>query len=93
MEGTEIRNVYTLKELEAPSGYKKADSFTFTVLDTGEVQKIVMKDEPEEIPQHLPEEEIVKTGDDTKTAVYIAGIVISLCMVSAVFLKKGRKRK
>ena len=52
-----------------------------------------MKDEPEEIPQHLPEEEIVKTGDDTKTAVYIAGIVISLCMVSAVFLKKGRKRK
>ena len=93
VEGTEIRNVYTLKELEAPSGYKKADSFTFTVLDTGEVQKIVMKDEPEEIPQHLPEEEIVKTGDDTKTAVYIAGIVISLCMVSAVFLKKGRKRK
>ncbi|MDO4454768.1 MAG: SpaA isopeptide-forming pilin-related protein [Eubacteriales bacterium] len=93
VEGTEVRKVYTLKELEAPSGYEKADSFTFTVLDTGEVQRIVMKDEPEEVPQHLPEETIVKTGDETKTAIYIAGILTSLCMASAVFLKKGRKRK
>ena len=93
IEGMEIRNIYTLKELEAPSGYKKADSFTFTVLDTGEVQKIVMKDEPEEIPEDLPKETIVKTGDETNTVFYMTGMLISLCIISAIFLKKGKKGK
>ena len=93
IEGMEIRNVYTLKELEAPSGYKKADSFTFTVLDTGEVQRIVMKDEPEEIPEDLPKETVVKTGDETKTTLYMTGMLASLCIASFVFLKKGRKGK
>ena len=47
---------YTLTEITAPDGYDIAESIRFTVLPTGEVQTIVMKDArtPERTPQ--PEE-------------------------------------
>lgn len=47
---------YTLTEITAPDGYDIAESISFTVLPTGEVQTVVMKDArtPERTPQ--PEE-------------------------------------
>lgn len=36
---------YTLKEEQAPKGYVVAESVTFKVKDTGEIQKVQMKDE------------------------------------------------
>ena len=50
---------YTLTEITAPSGYKIAESIDFTVLPTGEVQTVVMKDAhedgPHDTPSHTPE--------------------------------------
>lgn len=41
---------YTLTEITAPNGYQLAESIVFTVLPTGELQTVVMKD------AHIPEE-------------------------------------
>lgn len=43
---------YTLTEITAPNGYQLAESIAFTVLPTGELQTVVVKDAriPEEIP-------------------------------------------
>lgn len=41
---------YTLTEITAPNGYQFAESIAFTVLPTGELQTVVMKD------AHIPEE-------------------------------------
>ena len=37
---------YTLTETTAPEGYETAESVAFTVKDTGEIQKVEMKDAP-----------------------------------------------
>jgi len=37
---------YTLTEITAPSGYATAETVTFTVADTGEIQMVEMKDAP-----------------------------------------------
>ena len=49
---------YTLREENAPDGYLVAEDVKFTVKDTGEIQKVVMKDEakPEETPTETPTE-------------------------------------
>ena len=39
-----VGETYTFKELEAPSGYKKASPVTLTVEDTGEWQSVQMTD-------------------------------------------------
>ena len=36
---------YTLREVTAPDGYLKAEDVKFTVKETGEIQKVVMKDD------------------------------------------------
>ena len=36
---------YTLREVTAPDGYLRAEDVKFTVKDTGEIQKVVMKDD------------------------------------------------
>ena len=46
---------YTLTEITAPNGYKVAESIDFTVLPTGEVQTVVMKDAREDIPTPTPD--------------------------------------
>lgn len=47
---------YTLTEITAPNGYQLAESIAFTVLPTGELQTVVMKDAriPEETPHPTP---------------------------------------
>lgn len=46
---------YTLTEITAPNGYQIAESITFTVLPTGELQTVVMKDA--RIPEETPHED------------------------------------
>ena len=46
---------YTLTEITAPSGYKIAESINFTVLPTGEIQTVVMKDAREDTPTPTPD--------------------------------------
>ena len=46
---------YTLKEITAPNGYKVAESIDFTVLPTGEMQTVVMKDAREDTPTPTPD--------------------------------------
>ena len=46
---------YTLTEITAPSGYKIAESIDFTVLPTGEIQTVVMKDAREDTPTPTPD--------------------------------------
>ena len=46
---------YTLTEITAPNGYKVADSIDFTVLPTGEMQTVVMKDAREDTPTPTPD--------------------------------------
>lgn len=46
---------YTQTEITAPNGYQIAESITFTVLPTGELQTVVMKDA--RIPEETPHED------------------------------------
>ena len=46
---------YTLTEITAPNGYQRAESIAFTVLPTGELQTVVMKDA--RIPEETPHED------------------------------------
>ena len=46
---------YTLTEITAPNGYQLAESIAFTVLPTGEIQTVVMKDA--RIPEETPHED------------------------------------
>ena len=52
---------YTLTEITAPDGYEIAEDISFTVLPTGEVQRVVMKDAP------IPEQPVQPTPPSTPT--------------------------
>ena len=52
---------YTLTEITAPDGYEIAEKISFTVLPTGEVQLVVMKDAP------IPEQPVQPTPPSTPT--------------------------
>ena len=60
---------YTLREETAPDGYLVAEDVKFTVKDTGEIQKVVMKDEakPTETPTEIPTETPSETSETTDT--------------------------
>jgi len=45
IKGLEVGKTYTLEEIIAPYGFAYADEIDFTILDTGEIQKVEMKDE------------------------------------------------
>lgn len=69
---------YILREETAPDGYLVAEDVKFTVKDTGEIQKVVMKDEakPEETPTETPTETPettptpeTKTTEETKKSI------------------------
>ncbi len=89
---------YTLREESAPDGYLVAEDVKFTVKDTGEIQKVVMKDEvkPEEtsIPE-TPSTQVTdtpKTGDDTHMLIWILLAIAGMAgSVSAVWIAKKRK--
>ena len=67
---------YILEETMAPYGYEKSEKVEFVIKDTGEIQKVIMYDQP--IIQ------AIKTGDSSKLNYFImlgalSGICIFLC--------------
>lgn len=80
---------YTLCEESAPNGYLKAENVKFSVKDTGEIQKVQMKDSPIKTPDNP---ETPRTGDSYKPFLLVGGIVLGLAMlgVSVVLAKKKK---
>ena len=86
---------YTLTEVKAPDGYAFAESVPFTVLPTGEVQRVVMKDAP--IPEQpvqptppstpTPTPLIPQTGDTFPLGLFLALAGISLAGLAALIYK------
>ena len=86
---------YTLTEITAPDGYEIAEDIFFTVLPTGEVQRVVMKDAP--IPEQpvqptppsnpTPTPMIPQTGDTFPLGLLLALAGISLAGLAALIYK------
>ena len=89
---------YTLREESAPNGYLIAEDVKFTVEDTGEIQKVVMKDEVKLEETSTPETpstqvtDTPKTGDDTHMLLWILLAVAGMAgVVSAVWVARKKK--
>lgn len=90
---------YTLREESAPEGYLVAEDVKFEVKDTGEIQKVVMKDEvkPEETPETpetpQPSNGTPKTGDDTHVGLWLllCGLALAGLAGSVVLLRRKKK--
>lgn len=86
---------YTLTEITAPNGYEIAEDISFTVLPTGEVQRVVMKDAPilEQPVQSTPPSTptptplIPQTGDTFPLGLFLALAGISLAGLAALIYK------
>ena len=86
---------YKLTEITAPDGYEIAEDISFTVLPTGEVQRVVMKDAP--IPEQpvqptppstpTPTPLIPQTGDTFPLGLLLALAGISLAGLAALIYK------
>ena len=85
---------YTLREESAPEGYLIAEDVKFEVKDTGEIQKVVMKDEakPSETPS-TPTTDTPKTGDESHMMLWLvlAGLAFCSFAGSVVLLRKKKK--
>lgn len=93
---------YTLHEESAPDGYLVAEDVKFEVKDTGEIQKVVMKDEakpdepeqPKETPKpETPSAGTPKTGDDRPFWLWLALAGIAVCGIASSVIIFRRKRK
>lgn len=88
---------YTLHEETAPDGYLVAEDVTFEVKDTGEIQKVVMKDEAipteePETPQDKTSVDAPKTGDSQNVLLWFILLGISLSGAGAAALLKKLKK-
>ena len=69
----EVGKKYILEETLAPNGYEKSEKVEFVIKNTGQVQKVIMYDQP--IIQ------VVKTGDHTNmNGYFILGIFSGICL-------------
>ena len=99
---------YTLREETAPDGYLVAEDVKFTVKDTGEIQKVVMKDEvkptetPTETPEETPETKDTettktstspKTGDNTPIHFWILLAGVGMAGVGVTVILRKKKKK
>lgn len=85
---------YTLTEVTAPKGYEVAESITFEVKETLEIQTVVMKDQPVEEPTEKTTEKKaggVKTGDETDLLTWFMLMGLSMLAVMAMVAAKRRK--
>lgn len=87
IEGLEVSKIYILHEDLAPVGYKVASDVEFTIADTGEVQKVIMKDERKPT--------VVKTGDDMDvyTIVVLTGASLLLAVALIVRIRSKHNEK
>lgn len=83
IRGLLVNEEYTLHEDLAPIGYKIASDVEFTIADTGEVQKVVMKDERKP--------SIIKTGDNSQIGLYV--IMMAIASITMIVILKMRKKK
>ena len=85
---------YTLREESAPDGYTVAEDIPFEVLDTGEIQKVVMKDAPVNKPDTpTGGSGTPKTGDAHKPIVWaLAGGIGVIGIGAALLMLRRRKR-
>ena len=67
----------------APTGYEVASDVEFTISDTGDVQKVTMKDEPKRV--------IIKTGDNTQVGLYV--VMIAVAGIGMIAALKSKKKK
>ena len=84
---------YTLVEIQAPDGYKIAESIKFEVKETPEIQKVEMKDAKEEVKVDEIEKEEPKNEEELETpeetsaistgdAIVITSIVLVVAVVA-----------
>lgn len=83
IEGLEVGKTYILHENLAPAGYEVANDVEFTIADTGEVQKVIMKDQPKTT--------VVKTGDNSQTGLYLA--VMAMVGIAVLVISRKSKKK
>ena len=79
---------YMLVETMAPEGYLVANDVRFEVLATGEVQTVVMSDEPAPAPEE-PGKGLAQTGDSVPVWIF-ALIGVLACGVATVALATHR---
>ena len=85
---------YTLREESAPNGYTVAEDISFEVLDTGEIQKVVMKDAPVNKPDTpTGGSGTPKTGDVRKPIVWALAGGIGVIGIGAALLMLRRRKK
>lgn len=68
LKGLTVGETYTLREDLAPLGYAKASDIKFTIENTGDVQKVQMKDE----------ETVVNVSKLTKDGKYLSGATLEI---------------
>ena len=82
---------YSLREESAPEGFQVAEEVTFEVLDTGDVQHVVMVDEA--VPETPHTTDTPKTGDESNMPLWLFLFGLGVCGLSAsVVLKVLRKK-
>ncbi|CZR75327.1 LPXTG-motif cell wall anchor domain-containing protein [Clostridium saccharolyticum WM1] [Clostridioides difficile] len=87
---------YTLHEEAAPEGYLVAEDVKFSVKDTGEIQKVVMKDEakPADTPENVtPSRSTPKTGDESNLLFWFIVMVLALSGCAGTMFLLGKKKK
>lgn len=80
-----VGKTYTFKETEAPEGYKIAKPVEYTILDTSEVQQIVVKDEKK------PKPKVPQTGGVTPFAITL--IISVTILVSGLWFYYRKRDK
>lgn len=99
---------YTLHEESAPEGYLVAEDVSFEVKDTGEIQKVVMKDEVKPLETETPKPDTgtetpkqdtttvtnaPKTGDNSKMGIWLLMMAVALCGAgTSVFYLRKKKK-
>ena len=101
IEKLKVGQAYTLTETIAPKGFKIAQSITFTIENTGEVQKVHMIDEYSvgSIKPSMPNGSSsgkamggVKTGDNTNVIIYLAVLLIAASVITGAYCKMRRRK-
>ena len=92
---------YTLTEVQAPSGYDKAEIIVFEVLPTGKLQTVTMYDRrtlenpPDDTPTPTPTPMVTvpQTGDSANLPLLFTLLGLSLAGLSVVIFVAFRKHK
>lgn len=74
---------YTLTELTAPEGYEIAETVRFTVEETGEIQRVEMKDRPK-----TPSGDVPQTGDPAAPRTWTVLLLLSAAGILILVKKK-----